>query len=219
MTQRKKTALFFNFIFLLTVISNSSHAQLSDVNSKAPNTRFFNPNIYSILQIQNKTDPEITSIFWIYTKKLYFEAHYNYEERRTFSLSIGKSFKLGKKKELEIIPMLGGGIGQFNGILPSLSLVYEGQNIRGSSQSQYLITLEKYKINQFSNWTQIGHKIYKKVFLGVSDIITIPNNGTINNLFSPAISIKTRKFIFEGYAYNFWDNPLWAIGMQYNFTR
>lgn len=181
------------------------------------NERFFrNPGVYSILQAPPQGVPQVTTLAWIYHKNMYIEFHYNYEDRKTLSGYFGRSFMADKRRTLEIIPMVGFAIGRFTGIVPSTTFLLEKNNVRGFSQTQCLIRLNNTSNNSLFNWSEVVVRVYKLIYLGGSDLLSFPQNNEATVYIGPVLSIKMERFIFEGYAYNFWGGQrLWALGIQF----
>ena len=121
----------------LLVLNSFVFGQLTDSLTTQKTPIFHDPSTYVDFQFLKDDDPLITSQFWIYAKKFYFEARYNYEARQTFSLYLGRSFKMGKDNMFEVIPMVGGSVGKFNGVSPAITMILDAGWIRGFSQNQY----------------------------------------------------------------------------------
>lgn len=202
------------YLIRLSIVLLLSKTQISLAQSPSP--LFHDQGIYTSFQFAKDENILITPQIWTYAKNIYFEARYNYEERKTFSLYIGRSFKTGKDSIFEIIPMFGGVIGEYTGISPALTCILKGKRLQGFSQSQYTIDLKGHN-NFFFNWTAISVPIIKKNGLGIAyRMVSVQGTPTVYN-YGPMINFQTGSFTFQGFAYNFWQtNSLWMIGLEYD---
>lgn len=203
---------------ILLLANSNSYGQTADTTTHSKEKLFHDRSTYIDFQFPKGDKPLITTQLWTYVKKAYFEARYNYEDRETFSLYGGRSFKVGKNNELDIIPMVGGSVGKFNGVSPALTIILEAGWVRGFSQNQYSINLKEQKSNFIFDWSAIVFHTYKPLYLGASFQSFAPQNTKAQNYFGPMVSVKDNHIIVEGFAYNFWtDAPMWALGLQYLF--
>ena len=208
---KKQTSIVL-ILFSLLLFCNNLFAQHKD-------SLFYDPGAYMTFQYSKSDIPLVTTQFWFYSKKhIYTELRYNYEDRKTASLYMGRVFKVGKHDELQIIPMLGGAVGRFNSISPASTMILEAGWIRGFSQSQYSINLKEPNSSFFFNWTALVIHTYKPLYLGASFQSIVPQNSKSQILFAPMVSVKDNHLIVEGFVYNFWtETPYWALGLQYFF--
>ena len=73
---------------------------------------------------------------------LHLEARYNYEALNTFSAWFGYNFDGGNKFQYTITPLVGGLVGDVNGIAPGLELDFNFVGFNFNSTSQYIFDLE-----------------------------------------------------------------------------
>lgn len=207
------------FLTILLLLSTSyifSQTTIPVNNKK--DTVFHDPSTYIDFQFLKNDKPLITSQLWMYIKKMYIEARYNYEDRQTFSLYVGRSFKMGKDNVFEVIPMIGGSVGKFKGISPATTMILEAGWIRGFSQNQYSVNLAEKNQNFFFDWTALVVHTYKPIYLGVSLQNFALQNSKKQLYFGPMVSVKKLPVIIEVFAYNLYTNlPMWALGTQYIF--
>ncbi len=101
-------------------------------------------------------------------KNWYGEARYNYEDEKTFSLYVGKTFSNDDVLSYSFTPLAGGAAGLFNGISAGLNMTLDYKNFFFSSQSQYSLSTDHYKNNFYYNWSEIGYQPVNFFYTGVS---------------------------------------------------
>src|SRR5688572_14552163 len=70
-------------------------------------------------------------------KKWYAEGRYNYEDSETFSLYLGKTFSRQNRLSYAFTPLLGGAMGNFNGVSTGLNMDFDYSSFFFSLQTQY----------------------------------------------------------------------------------
>ena len=101
-------------------------------------------------------------------KNWYAEGRYNYEDLKTFSLYLGKTFTGGNQLDYSVTPLFGGAVGTFNGISTGLNIDLEYQKLFFSLQSQYSFSTDN-RINHFLySWSELGYKPLSWVYGGLS---------------------------------------------------
>jgi hypothetical protein len=175
---------------------------------------------YSSFQFPKGDDPLVSNQLATEVKNIYFEARHNYEDRHTGALNIGRSFK-AFKDQVEIIPMIGWVFGRFNGFSPGITASIETEKISAFSQNQYAFDIDKPEGTNprkhfFFDWTVFEIKTYKKLYLGASLQTFYPQFNPSQVYSGPVASLHFEKWIFEGFAYNFWnDTPMWAFAVEF----
>ncbi len=99
---------------------------------------------------------------------LHLEARYNYEDINTFSAWFGYNFKGGNKFQYAITPMLGGILGNTNGVAPGLELDFQYYGFELSSQSEYVFDFKGKDNNFFYNWTDFTYSPLDWLWFGLS---------------------------------------------------
>jgi len=171
---------------------------------------------YTSIQWFDISYPVLIPQVWAYYKKAYAEVRYNYEDSRTTSLYFGRPFHFGKKWEAELIPMLGGVIGQTNGLSPGFN--FDGRYMRFStfSQCQYTVDMGKGRKNFFWDWTGFTVQVSNVFGVGGSAQLFIPTTGRSEYNFAPMVSVKVGACAFETYVYNPWDKSrMVTLGIEY----
>jgi hypothetical protein len=88
---------------------------------------------------------------------LHLEARYNDEAQRTGSLWVGYNLSVGKKVVLDATPMVGGLIGDVNGIAPGLEFTVTYKKVELYSQNEYVFDTATKSGNFFYTWTQLTY--------------------------------------------------------------
>ncbi|MEP7254509.1 MAG: hypothetical protein ABI666_01970 [Ferruginibacter sp.] len=103
---------------------------------------------------------------------LYTEMRYNYEDRNTASVYVGKNFSDEKTISYSVKPMLGIVFGKFNGGSIALNVDADYKKLYISMQTQYTISKDEVTENFFFNWTEIGYQPVKWFYTGLSTQLT-----------------------------------------------
>lgn len=99
---------------------------------------------------------------------LHLEVRYNYEDRETFSGWIGYNFMGGKSIEYFITPMVGGVVGNTNGISPGLEMNFTLNGFELYTETEYVFDLESKDNNFFYNWTDLTWSPNDWLWFGLS---------------------------------------------------
>lgn len=101
-------------------------------------------------------------------KKWYAEGRYNYEESETFSLYVGKTFSRENNLSYSLTPLLGGALGNFNGVSAGLNMDFDYNRFSFSGQSQYSFSTDQRADNFFYNWSELVYQPLGWLYGGVS---------------------------------------------------
>ena len=134
-------------------------------------------------------------------KGWYSEARYNYEELKTFSFYLGKSFSNDAFFSWSVTPMVGCVIGNLKGVSTAMNLDFECDNIFLSSQPQFVVAMDKVNENFFYNWIDLGYNIRKWIYAGITMQQKIAGSGnqTENGLM---VGFNIKRFTFPVYFFN-----------------
>ena len=100
--------------------------------------------------------------------QLHLEARYNYEDSRSLSFFAGRTFSIGEKLQLEVIPMMGGVVGNTLGIIPALEFDLAYWNLEFYSEAEYVYDLQDEQGNYFYNWADLSYYPLAWLQLGIS---------------------------------------------------
>jgi hypothetical protein len=201
----------FILLFSLSLFTGFCKAQEQD-------SLFHDAGIYTTIQWSAESPVVATPQFWVYIKNFYIEARYNYENLNTASLYFGRSFTIEKKAAIEITPMLGGVVGQTNGISPGFNFRLEYNLFSTSTQCQYTIDLKDIKSSFFWDWTNFYFNFSEHFGIGGAVQILIPQSGDQLYSAGPTLRLSYKKLAAEIYVYNFWERqPTYAVAIEYAF--
>jgi len=105
-------------------------------------------------------------------KGLHTEFRYNYEERKTASVYIGKNFSRDSTLSYSVTPMLGWVFGEFNGGSVALNADAEYKKYFVSVQTQYTASKNGATGNFFYTWAETGYQPVDWFYAGVSTQLT-----------------------------------------------
>ncbi len=135
--------------------------------------------------------------------RLHLEARYNYEDFRSFSFFTGRIFTTGGKNQLEVIPLLGGVIGNRLGIVPGMEIDVLWNQFEFYSEAEYVFDLRRRDSNFFYNWAESRYYLGNWLLLGVTSQQTreVAEGWLIENGFLAGLNFSS----YSGLVYLF--NP------------
>jgi len=119
-------------------------------------------------------------------KGFYTELRYNYEDVKTASLYCGKTFLVGTKKKIVLIPMIGGSAGTFSGVSAALKTEGDFDRCFASTELQYSWSLNPENPGFMFSWTEAGLNLAKNFFAGVTIQTTLQRGA---NEFEPGVML------------------------------
>jgi hypothetical protein len=142
---------------------------------------------------------------------LHLEARYNYEDLNTFSAWIGYNFTGGNKLEYTITPMLGGAVGNTNGIAPGLEFSLSLSSFELYSEMEYLFDLQSSDYNFFYNWTDLYFYPLDWLWLGLSAQQTKEYQIDLEPEWGFLLGGGYRWFELTGYMFNLGSDDLYGV--------
>ena len=143
---------------------------------------------------------------------LHLEARYNYEDMNTFSAWVGYNFSGGNKFEYFITPMLGGIVGNTNGIAPGLELTFNFYGFELYSESEYIFDFDGKEDYFYYNWTDFSYSPLDWLWFGISIQRTKLYDTDLEIQRGLLLGGGYRWFGLSGYLYNLgWDEPYGII--------
>ncbi len=150
--------------------------------------------------------------------KLHLEGRYNYEDLQTFSAWVGRNFTGGGKFEYRITPMIGGVVGQTNGVAPGLEMTFIMGHFELYTESEFLIDAKIANNNYLYNWSDLTYSPNDRLWFGIS--------GQRTRLYKTALDIQRglllggalKNWELTGYLYNVgFDNPFVLMTVSTKF--
>jgi hypothetical protein len=88
--------------------------------------------------------------------RLHLETRYNYEDRESVSFFAGANFGFGSNVELALVPMLGGLVGQTDGIVPALEADLTVGLFEAYAEAEYVVDLGDSSSSYFYMWSELS---------------------------------------------------------------
>ena len=130
---------------------------------------------------------------------LHLEARYNYEAIESGSAWIGYNFSFGKKLVFEITPMLGGVVGEINGVAPGYTITITYGPLELFTQGEYFFDAATRDGNFFYNASEFTCAISRwfRVGLALDRTKVIDSNLAIRR--GPLVGFTYKRFDFSTY--------------------
>lgn len=88
--------------------------------------------------------------------RLHLETRYNYEDRQSVSFFAGANFEFGEKAELALTPMLGGLVGDTDGIVPAFEADFTFGLFEAYAEAEYVFDLGDSSSRFFYMWSELS---------------------------------------------------------------
>jgi hypothetical protein len=202
-----KRIAFFSVAVLLAVQYFPAMSQEEDPNQASG----WNHNLVISSYIFSD-DFFILPVYQVNKGWLHLEARYNYEDMNTFSAWFGYNFSGGNMFEYLITPMLGGIVGNTNGIAPGLELDFLFYGFEFYSESEYIFDFDGKEDYFYYNWTDFSYSPLDWLWFGVSIQRTKLYDTDLEIQRGLLLGGGYRWFGLSGYLYNLgWDEPYGII--------
>ena len=86
----------------------------------------------------------------------HLETRYNYEDRDSASFFVGANFEFGDKVKLALTPMIGGLVGQTDGIIPGLEADFTVGPFEAYGEAEYVFDLNDSSSKYFYMWSELS---------------------------------------------------------------
>lgn len=200
-----KRIIFFCIAMNLLLMNFPSNAQ-EDTLSQSDWNHTVEPSFYIY-----KNDFFILPIYQVDKDWLHLEARYNYEDMNTFSAWFGYNFTGGNKLEYSLTPMLGGVVGNTNGIAPGLELTFGLHGFELYSEMEYIFDLQSSDGNFFYNWTDFSYSPLDWLWFGVSAQQTKVHKADLEPEWGFLLGGGYRWFGLTGYMFNLGTDDPYAV--------
>jgi hypothetical protein len=87
---------------------------------------------------------------------LHLESRYNYEDLDSVSFFVGANFEFGEDVKLTLTPMLGGLVGDTDGIIPALEADFSVWKLEAYAEAEYVFDLDDSSSNYFYMWSELS---------------------------------------------------------------
>ncbi|TDQ16243.1 hypothetical protein DFQ04_2355 [Algoriphagus boseongensis] len=151
---------------------------------------------------------------------LHLEARYNYEDLNTFSAWFGYNLSGGKNLEYTFTPMLGGLVGNLNGLSPGLEINLDFHRFNFNSSSQYVFDFKDRTSDFYYNWTDLSYAPLDWMSFGLSIQRTRLYRSSLDPQFGAMLDFTYRWFELSSYWYNpFRKDPYFVIALYLSFPE
>ena len=162
----KRTSIVRMFGLLALLSSPSlAYGQHTAAGSKAPWE--FSAQAYWYLLPQDSGDDFLLPILYADRGAWHFEGRHNYEELHTATFFVGRKFGFGDKVSIELVPMLGGFVGDIDGIAPGLEMDFAWNRFELYTEGEYVWDLDDTGNNFFYLWSELSWQARDWIRLGL----------------------------------------------------
>ena len=149
---------------------------------------------------------------------LHLEARYNYEELDTFSGWVGWAFNTGSDLRIGVGPMVGGVVGELDGVAPGLRLAATWRRFMFYSESEYVIALGESGTSFFYSWSQWAWLPRDWLAVGVSvQRLRVTDTGRWVDV-GPAAGVTFGRMTLQGFLFDpFTDDAYGFLGANVTF--
>ena len=88
--------------------------------------------------------------------RLHLESRYNYEALRSASFFAGARFEIGQKVKLALTPLIGGLVGETDGIVPALQVDLTVWRLEAYSEAEYVFGLGADSSSYLYTWSELS---------------------------------------------------------------
>jgi hypothetical protein len=88
--------------------------------------------------------------------RLHLETRYAYEDRQSLSLFAGINFEFGKDVKLAVTPMIGGLVGDVDGVIPAAELDLAVRRFEAYGEAEYVFDLNDSDAKYFYMWSELS---------------------------------------------------------------
>lgn len=152
--------------------------------------------------------------------KLHLEARYNYEDRETFSGWVGYNFMGGNGNDLDytITPMVGGVVGNSDGMAAGLEITLTYKNFELYTESENFFDFDSRDNNYFYNWTDLTYSPTDWLWVGISGQRTRLYQTDLDIQRGILVGASLKNFELSAYCYNIgFDDPFFLVTLSLGF--
>jgi len=128
----------------------------SAASAQEPASPSWELNLSSALYVLPDEEDFVQPTFRADRGLLHLESRYNYEDRDSVSFFVGANFELGDRVKLTLTPMLGGLVGDTEGIVPALEADFTAGIFEAYAEAEYVFDLEDSSSRYFYMWSELS---------------------------------------------------------------
>jgi hypothetical protein len=162
----------------------------------------------------------ILPVFRADKNKLHLEARYNYEDRETFSGWFGYNFIGGNGNNFDytITPMLGGVVGNSDGMAAGLEITLTYKRFELYTESENFFDFESSSNNYFYNWSDLTYSPIDWLWFGISGQRTRLYQTDLDIQRGLIVGASLKNLSLNTYLYNIgFDDPFFIITLSASF--
>jgi hypothetical protein len=142
------------FAAAAAMVSAQTPDNARDAGASAPTTSMWSVSASAATYALPDDDNYVQPIVAVDRDALHLEGRYNYEDRHSFSGFIGWNFAAGSKVKLELTPMVGGVVGDADGVIPAVELTLTFSRFEVYSEGEYVIDAHRRNNSFLYNWSE-----------------------------------------------------------------
>jgi hypothetical protein len=150
-------------LLLLPAAASGQTAPAGQTTPQKAWSFFASAYTYIVPEDSNYAQPTFTAD----RDRLHLEARYNYEAQNTGSVWIGWNFSGGDTVEWELTPIVGGVLGDLDGIAPGYKGSVAWRNISFYSESEYVIDTADTSDSFLYNWSELTYALTESFRAGL----------------------------------------------------
>lgn len=151
-------------------------------------------------------------------QKLHLEARYNYEAQETGSFWAGYRLEAEGKVSWEFIPMVGGVVGELDGMAPGFEVTAGIEKFELYSEGELFFDFEDTAGDFFYSWTEVYYMPSERFRFGLVGQRTRSYETEVE--VNRGVLAGATAGRFEGAVYMLnlgWDEPTWIVAASVNF--
>jgi hypothetical protein len=143
--------------------------------------------------------------------RLHLETRYAYEDRKSLSFFAGANFEFGDKAKLALTPMIGGIVGQVDGVIPALEVDFSVWRLEASGESEYVFDLHDSSSKYFYMWSEVSLRPTEWLRAGVATQRTRVYQTERDIQRGPLVGVSFSKIDATFYLFNPGDSDKLAV--------
>jgi hypothetical protein len=142
---------------------------------------------------------------------LHLETRYAYEDRKSLSFFAGVNFEFGDKAKLALTPMIGGLVGQVDGVIPALEADFAVWRLEASGEAEYVFDLHDSSSKYFYMWSEVSLRPTEWLRAGVATQRTRVYQTERDIQRGPLVGVSFSKVDATFYLFNPGDSDKLAV--------
>jgi len=151
-------------------------------------------------------------------KHLHLAARYNYEDQETGSVWAGYNFSAGNRVELAITPMIGGVLGNTEGVAPGYLASLTWKRAELSTEGEYVFDLRDQAGSFFYSWMELSYSPMEWWRTGLVAQRTKAYHTDLDIQRGVLLGFSVKRVDFTTYIFNAgWTEPTVVLSFGFHF--